>query len=81
MRGNETTNAKGNEMKATQTRESRIDEIKTTIEKLEVGYCGVRWDCVVWRLSKTLWQVGDDSVSVNNEPLTTEEAARFIEMS
>ena len=40
----------------------KLTDIRTKLEAMAVGACGVKWDCVVWRTSETGWIVGVEGV-------------------
>lgn len=56
----------------------RIERIKDTLARMEVGTCGVRHDCLVWRVSLDAFHVGSASINRNDATLDYEQAAGFI---
>ena len=59
-------------------REERRDKVEAELKKMKIGFCGVRHDCLVWRVSKSTWQVGHRSISLGNEGITAGAAAIFV---
>ncbi len=59
-------------------KEQKRDRIEAELKKMKVGFCGVKHDCLVWRVSKTRWQVGHRSVSLGNEAMTAGAAAIYM---
>ena len=55
----------------------KLEEIRTALNNMAVGSCGVKWDCVVWRISETGWIVGSEGVRTFCY-LTTTEAEAII---
>ncbi len=62
-------------------KEELRNKIQVELKKMKVGFCGIKWDCIVWRISKDLWQVGHTTVSTKREGVNLEEAAHFISIS
>lgn len=59
-------------------KEERRDRIEAELKKMKVGFCGIKHDCIVWRVSKTRWQVGHTSISLRNEEMNAGAAAIFL---
>ena len=38
---------------------SQTERIKEALTGMSVGFCGVKWDHLVWRVSESGWQVGE----------------------
>ena len=80
------TRAKGSETMTSDTRTEGsettmdVDKIKTELKEMRIGHCAVKWDCLVWRVSRTRYQVGSHSVSITAETMDAEEAALFIKL-
>lgn len=52
--------------------------IERELKRMEVGMCGVKWDCVVWRVGVNRWVVGKDTVDRNRAAYTLHEAVEYI---
>lgn len=63
---------------ALSVKEERRGRIEAELKKMKIGFCGVKYDCVVWRVSRTRWQVGHRSISLGNEEMTAGAAAIFL---
>lgn len=56
------------------TEETIIAEIR----KMRNGQCGVKFNCLVWRLSENAYIVGRDTISATSATWTMENAAAAI---
>jgi hypothetical protein len=61
------------------TKEERRARIRKELQNMKIGFCGVKYDHLVWRVSEKSYQVGGKSVSVNNDLMTVDEAVAFID--
>ncbi len=59
-------------------KERKRTRVEAELKRMKIGFCGVKHDCLVWRVSKTRWQVGQRSVSLKHEAMTVGAAAIFI---
>ncbi len=57
-----------------------IEKIKTELRKMKIGFCGVKWDCLTWRMDGAHWQVGSSNISLKSNPLNLEDAANMIKL-
>ena len=60
------------------TKQEKRQEIESELKKMKVGFCGIKYDCLVWRISETQWQVGQQSLSLENDSMPAEEAAIYM---
>lgn len=57
----------------------QAETVRETLQQMRVGFCGVKWDCLVWRMSETVWNVGESTVVTR--PIQTydlENTVKFI---
>ena len=59
-------------------REAQVAKITKALRAMKVGFCGVKFDCLVWRVSKEAFAVGSTSISID-ETDDIETASRIIE--
>jgi len=53
----------------------QAETVREVLQAMSVGFCGAKYDCVVWRRSETHWQVGQNAAS---NSYTIDDAVKFI---
>ena len=54
------------------------DAVADALFAMPIGNCGVKYNCLVWRISEHRWQVGFNGIRHDNEAMTITEAVRYI---
>lgn len=65
-------------MQSETTIASKLDRIRTSLESMPVGSCGVKWDLVAWRCSEHGWIVGENGVRKDGSIHTLQSAVDWF---
>jgi len=63
-------------MNATKTEKN--DRIYKVLTEMKTGHCGVKFDCLVWRISEHRWHVGMNGIDHRKESFNIDEAISYI---
>jgi hypothetical protein len=55
----------------------KLERITKALRSMKVGFCAVKFDCLVWRVSQEAFAVGLDSISVD-DTWDIESAANLV---
>jgi len=57
----------------------QAETVREVLQQMSVGFCGVKYNCLVWRVSPSIWSIGQTTMPTKPiNPYDLEQTVKFI---